>query len=544
MTTTLLHHANILTLDPEFPRTDAVLVRGGRVEALGDAALAKAGSDALRVDLGGACLVPGFAESHIHYFDWSLALKRLMLDGAKSRQDLLDAVAGEAARSDRDWVLGYGWFEGDWPAEDGRIARIPDRHDLDAVCPNKPVILWRADLHLAVANSTALAVAGIGPDTPDPAMGRVDKDETGQPTGVLRDWAINPVRELALASLREDEINEAFVDAQVELHRYGVTCVHDLRLMGGIEAGMAFRAWQRLRHSGSMRLRAWCCMAGEHLEDAIRLGLRTGLGDEWLRLGHFKVYSDGSMGARTAWVLEPYATLRASMGAGLPMFPMGEIGRLLRLARASGNALTIHAIGDRAVRDAVAMLSEAEAWPRADCFAPDRIEHMQMVRAEDMERFKRLKPGSVAVSAQPMQILLDKDMIDAEFGELGRYTYPFATLLDAGACLAFGSDCPVVHFDPLRGMHAAVTRNFPGQEERDWHRAERVTAEQALRAYTQGPAASCGLADEQGTIRPGQLADFAVFSISPLDAPPARIPDIKILKTIVGGKIVFSAGSA
>ncbi len=536
---TLWYNAEVVTLDPKLPRSNAVLVHGGRVESLGPEALALAGDGVDRVDLGGACLIPGFTESHIHYFDWSLALKRLMLDGARSLADVCDAVAAEAARPDRTWVLGFGWYEGGWPDVADRALPFPNRHDLDAVCPRKPVVLWRADLHLAVANSAALAAAGIDRFTPDPAMGRIDRDPGGEPTGVLRDWGINPVRELALASLDEAEIDAAFMDAQSELHRYGVTGVHDLRLMGGIEARTAFAAWQRLRHSGRMRLRSWCCMAGEVLEPCIRLGLRTGMGDEWLRVGHFKVYADGSMGAHTAWVIDPYATQREAGGCGLPMFSIDEIGRLLRRGRESGNALTIHAIGDRAVRQLAHLLAAAESGPRAVCFAPDRIEHLQMVRPDAMAILAALTPGSVAVSAQPMHLLLDKDMIDLEFGALGRYTYPFATILKSGLPLAFGSDCPVTHFDPLQGMHAALTRNFPGHEAHPWHANERISAEEALRAYSVGPAVSCGLQREQGTIAQGMLADFAVLSANPLDVSPAALPKLRVLMTVVGGEVVF-----
>jgi predicted amidohydrolase YtcJ len=541
---TLWFNAAVVTMDPMLPRSNAVLVKGGRVEAVGQTALALAGDGVARVDLGGACLVPGFTESHIHYFDWSLALKRLMLDGARSLGELLDAVAAEAARPDRSWALGFGWYEGGWPDVTDRPLPFPTRQDLDAVCPRKPVVLWRADLHLAVANSAALEAAGIDRFTPDPPMGRIDRDPSGDPSGVLRDWAINPVRKLALASLCEAEIDAAFVDAQSELHRFGITGVHDLRLMGGIEAGTAFAAWQRLRHSGRMRLRTWCCMAGEDLEACVRLGLRTGLGDAWLRVGHFKVYADGSMGAHTAWVIDPYATQRDASGYGLPMFSMKEIGRLLQAGRASGNALTMHAIGDRAVLHLAQLLSAAESRPRTAGFAPDRIEHLQMVRPDAMALLANLSPGSVAISAQPMHLLLDKEMIDLEFGALGRYTYPFATILAAGLPLAFGSDCPVTHFDPLQGMHAAVTRSFPGYEADPWHTGERISAAQALRAYTSGPATACGLQQEQGTIAPGMLADFTVLSADPLTVSPAELPRLRVLMTVVGGETVFTASNA
>ncbi|TVM36790.1 hypothetical protein DQK91_02400 [Oceanidesulfovibrio marinus] len=533
MNAILYDNADVVTMDDNTPRTDAVLVRCGRVEALGDQARALAGEFAERRDMHGACMVPGFTESHIHYFDWALALKHLMLDKARDLSDVLDAVSEEAARPERDWVIGYGWYEGGWPEQ-----RIFTRRDLDAVCPDKPAVLWRADLHLAVVNTKALEAAGIARNAGQPAMGRIDVDENGEPTGVLRDWGINPVRTLALASLTDEDIDEAFADAQKELHRYGITGVHDLRLMGGLEAGPALSAWQRLRHSGSMRLRSWCCMAVEHLEEAIRLGLRTGMGDEWLRMGHFKVYSDGSMGAKTAWVLDPYR--KSSAGSGLPMFAMDEIGRLLKLARQSGNSLTIHAIGDHAVRDLGTLLRETESCTASQRFAPDRIEHMQMVRTEDLERYAGLKPGSVAVSVQPLHLVLDMEMIDGEFGELGRFTYPFASILKAGMALAFGSDCPVTHFDPLLGMHAAVARNVPGCEATPWHGQECVSAEDALRAYTVGPAASCGLENEAGSIAPGKLADFAVLSKNPLEIPTAELPGIEVLQTVVAGEFVFS----
>jgi predicted amidohydrolase YtcJ len=260
-----------------------------------------ADSDTEVIDLRGRLSIPGMTDCHFHYYDWALGRRNLKLSDTISLNDLMghvSQVSGSTAAG--GWILGQGWNEVGWPE-----GLMPTRDDLDAVAPAHPVFLLRSDLHLAVVNSLALELAQINEQTPDPPEGIIARDQSGRPNGILRDLAINLVKNI-ITNPNEDEIVDAMVDGIPVLHSFGITGIHDLRLMGGIEGASAFGAWQRLREAGNLNLRCWVSIPGERLDEAIALGLRTGFGDERLRVGHLKFFTDGAMGSRTAWLTEPY----------------------------------------------------------------------------------------------------------------------------------------------------------------------------------------------------------------------------------------------
>ena len=538
MPTLILYNGKTLTQDPGFPQATAIAIRDGRFLALGDDTeiRALAGPNTRLIDLGGRLVLPGLTDAHFHYYDWALGLRRLALAEATSLADLRERLAQRASETPPgQWILGQGWNETRWPEP-----RQPHRADLDDAAPDHPVILWRNDMHLAVVNSRALREAGITGDTPNPPEGVIDRDEAGQPTGILRELAINLVRDV-IPPPTEEETIEAMRDGFAVLHRLGLTGVHGYRIMGGADGPPAFRAYQRLQVAGELTLRMWMLIPGERLDEAIGLGVRTGFGSDYLRVGHVKLFSDGGQGARTAWMLEPYED---TGDCGMPLTPMKEIAEAIARADRAGLAVAIHAIGDRANRELITIFENLpqvqnlrEVAPPA---APHRIEHVQMIRPEDVARLGQL---NVVASVQPIHAPDDIPMIEKSVGPRGRFAYPFRDMLDAGVTLAFGSDCPVANPNPMFGIHAAVTRRQrDGVPQGGWYPRQRLTVAEAVWSYTMGAALVAGREADLGSITPGKLADLVVLDrdILALErTAPMEIAQTQVAMTVFDGRVVY-----
>ncbi len=528
----ILRNAKLLPQNPEYAHASAVAIRGHRILAVGSdeeiRALARSGTQ--QIDLRGRLLLPGFTDSHIHLFDHAMSPHRMALAGTTSLDDLLQRLMREAAeKPPGSWIQGRGWNETRWPDP-----VHPTKKDLDRAAPDHPVILWRSDMHLAVVNSKALSAAGIDRQTPDPEQGRIDRDEHGEPSGGLRERAIRLVKDL-IPLPPEEQVMQAIQDSFADFHRLGLTGVHDFRDLGGREAGLVLRALTRLEQAGKLDLRTWICIAGEHLEDAIATGLRTGFGSDLLRIGHVKYFSDGSQGARTAWMLEPY---EGSDDPGMPLTPMEEIAEAIPRAHQAGLAVAVHAIGDRANRELMAVFERtAQSRTGAEPSAPHRIEHVQNIRPEDVKRMAAL---GVAASVQPIHLVDDITLVDQTVGARGRFTYPFRGMLDAGVVMAFGSDAPVADHNPLLGIQAAVTRQRQdGTPAEGWYPQQRLTVAEAIHGYTMGPAAVCGRALELGNIGPGSLADLVVLEEDILSGDPGAIGETEIAMTVFDGRVVY-----
>ena len=530
----ILYHGRVHTQDPEYPRATALAIRGNRLLAIGDDAdiRALAGPRARSIDLGGRLVLPGLTDAHFHLSTWALGLRRLLLAEVPSLVDLYRRVAGQASRTPPgDWILGQGWNETRWPRR-----QLPTRGDLDEVTAAHPVLLWRNDMHLAVANSRALQEAGITAGTPDPPQGVIDRDTSGRPTGVLRELAINLVSDVVPPPAAE-ELVAAIREGIPLLHRLGLTGVHDCRVKGGGAGRRAFHAYQQLRAAGELALRTWMHLPGERLAEAVALGLRTGLGDDYIRVGHLKLFSDGSQGAGTAWMLEPYEDADS---CGMPLTPMEEIAESVHLATRAGISTAIHAIGDRAVRELVSVFERAPAEVRS-LPAPHRIEHLQNIRPDDLARLGRL---GIVGSVQPIHVTDDMPMIERSVGRRARFAYPFRDLLAAGVTLALGSDGPVADPNPLWGIHAAVTRQCrDGTPPGGWYPDQRLTVDEAVWGYTMGPALATGLAADLGSITPGKLADLVVLDRDIFAVDPAEIHLAQVVMTVFDGQVVHDAQS-
>ena len=522
----VLTNGRVYTQDAARPIAEALASIGNRIVAVGsnDDALAAAGLGAERIDLRGRAVVPGFVDSHVHFLGFSFDRQRARLDRATSVAEVQQLVTAAAEKVGPDaWVLGRGWDRNLWPG-----APFPSRHDLDAAAGGRPVCLLSRDVHAVWANSRALKLAGITAQTPDPPGGKILREPDGAPSGVLLESAGERVRALSDRPSPEAAVAAARA-AQDALIRVGVTGLCNFE---GVEA---IRAFQTLEAVGDLRLRVSAGVTRRGLTTAAEVGLSTGFGGDRLRIGLLKLFADGALGSGTAAMLEPYDD-GGPDDRGIPTISLDDLVALIRQARAAGIGVATHAIGDAAVR----LVLDAAEIARADS-APGaleqilRVEHAQLVHPDDVSRFARL---DVVASMQPIHATSDMHVADRRWGERCATGYAWRALLDSGARVAFGTDCPVEPPDPLLGIHAAVTRQRPGGEPPGgWYPEQRLTVAEAIRAYTVGSAEALGLRQELGTLAPGFLADAVVLSADPHTADPASLAEIAVTMTVFDGMV-------
>ncbi len=528
MTTLILYNGKIHT---ETPAT-AIAIRDRKILAIGNDSDIKAmtAPHTQQIDLKGRLLLPGLHDGHFHFYNWAEGRRDLELARVSDLGDMLAQLQDRIrAIEPGRWIKGYGWNESEWPHP-----VMPTRHNLDAVSPEHPVILWRSDYHVAVVNSLALQLAGINANTPPPSDGVIEWDASGQPTGILKELAIDLVSQQT-PLLPESELHQAMLDGIAELHKLGLTGLHDQRSMAGTEGPVALRVYQHLRDHEQLKLRLTTNIHHSQLPYAIGLGLKSGFGDDYLQLGFVKMFSDGSMGARTAWMLRPYA----DGGLGLSATPTAEIAKVVRLAKENGWGVSVHAIGDRANREVLDIFEEVAAGDAAQPRLPHRIEHAQTLHPDDLPRLAKL---GITASVQPLHLLDDMVLLDRILGERGDRAYAFRGLLDTGAILALGSDCPIASPNPWLGIHAAVNRRKPsGEPKAGWYPAQRLTVTQALWGYTMGNAIAAGQQDRLGSITPGKLADLIVVDQDIFEVEPAALAETEVVMTIFDGQVVFEA---
>jgi predicted amidohydrolase YtcJ len=508
----IISGGTIRTLEPSLPTTAALAIAGDRVAGgVGTHETALPGP--ARVDLGGRCVLPGFSDAHVHFPTWALGLRRLRLEGCASLEEAVGRVREAMpalAASPLRWLVGHGWRSGDWGS-----GREPTRHDLDPVTGDVPVALWAKDNHSLWLNTAALALANG-----DLAVtgGVVELDEHGEPTGLLREESAWRFRENI--PVADDEYLEAMRAGLRVAHAKGVTAVHDKD--GGLGA---LRLWQRLHAEGVPSLRVWQSLPGVQLEQLEALGLRSGFGDEWLRAGYLKVFMDGALGSGTAWLLD---------GSGVALMDAGELAGLVQRAARARWPVAVHAIGDRANREALdAFESTRDEWHRRGL--RPRIEHAQCVDPADLPRFAAL---GVACSVQFSHAPSDRDLAERHWPERLDGAYAYRSLRDSGAVIANGSDAPIEELDPLLGIRAAVLRTL---DDRDgWRREEALTVEQALRATSVTPAWLCGDERRRGKLLPGYLADLVVLDRDPVACPREELSDVRVVATMVGGRWVHN----
>jgi predicted amidohydrolase YtcJ len=503
----ILENGVVRTMDASLPVARALAIAGDRVAGgVGTHETALASPD--RVDLGGRCVLPGFNDSHVHFPTWALAQRQVRLEGTTSLEETLGRVADAAVEASPDrWLRGMGWRSGDWsPAVE------PTKEALDGVTGDTPTALMARDYHSLWLNSAALARANGDLDVPG---GVVERDAHGEPTGVLREECAWHFRD-AYARPTEDEMVEASREAMHIAVARGVTAVHDKDGWLG-----ALAVWQRLRDEGSMHLRVWQSIPAKQVDDVAALHLRSGFGDDVVRVGYLKAFMDGTLGSQTARMLD---------GTGVEITSAEELAEIVRRGAEAGFPVAVHAIGDLANRDALDAFEKTQAqWKPLGL--RQRIEHAQLLVPEDTTRFAEI---GVAASVQFSHAPSDRDLADRFWAGKTEGAYAYRSLLDAGAVLANGSDAPIEELDPWAGVCAGVLRTIDNRD--PWHPEQRLTLEETLLATIVTPAWLAGDERRRGKLVPGFLADLVVLDRDPFDLEPEELPAVQVVATMLGGR--------
>jgi predicted amidohydrolase YtcJ len=520
---TIFVNGRFHTCDPATEGARAVAVDDGRIiDAGADIEIRSLAGKGYEInDLNGKCVVPGFIDAHLHLLSLGQSFKRVNLDGLDSLDKIKSALRTAASGlSDKGWLRGRGWNKNLWGEE------FPTKTVLDEITEN-PVALSSKDGHLIWVNSTALNLLGIDESTPDPAGGVIVKDNSGRPTGILKENAVDLVLDNIPAPSYGDDI-AAIETAQKHLLSLGITGVGDCD-----EKADLFAMYNDLDQERRLHLRVFKMIPRRELRSAIDFEFKTGSGSEHLRVGCLKLFADGALGSQTALMFKPYC--HSSDNYGVQTLSGEEIEEYVEQALAAAISIAVHAIGDRANYQTLNAIGRYHRQLKLKGLRP-RIEHAQLLRACDIDLFKNY---DIIASVQPIHATSDRDVADKYWGERCRYAYPFKTFLDRGIKLAFGSDAPIETASPVAGIHAAVTRQRAGENRPAWFPEERITVAQALKAYTSGSAHACCLDDLCGSISIGKRADMVVLSEDIFEIEPRQIATTEILKTIVDGKVVY-----
>lgn len=530
----IVTNARIWTVDPALPTAQAVAIIGDRIVAVGSSAEIDAwrGSQTHVIDASGKRLVPGFNDAHVHFVDGGEQLDSVQLTDATSSDEFVRRIAAFArALPNGDWIK-----EGDWDETKWIPAQLPTRQMIDAVTPDNPVFVYRYDGHMALANSIALKLAGITAQTPDPPGGVIVRDAQGNPTGALKDAAVNFVEKI-IPPLSHEQRLHAARRALAYAASLGVTSVQH---MNPNRADIA--VYSELDDLGELTTRIYAAPLIDEVDDQVKIGFRRAFGDSFLRIGAVKAYADGSLGSRTAYFFDPYTDEPGNRGLlSELMQPLSLMRERMMKADAAGLQVCTHAIGDRGISMILDLYQEiVQAHGSADRRL--RIEHAQHMAAKDFDRFAQLH---VIASVQPYQAIDDGRWAEARIGhDRASRTYAFRTFLNHGVHLAFGTDWDVAPLNPLLGIDAAVTRaTLDGKNPAGWFPEQKLTVAEAVEAYTMGSAYAEFQEKEKGSITRGKLADMVLLSDDIFSIVPEKIRDVKVAETIVGGKVVWDASA-
>jgi len=552
-------HANIYTGASDvssfqsMQRAEAIAVRDGRVAAVGRSVdiLKLKGSSTEVIDLGGHFVMPGFNDAHMHLANAGFRRLTVELGGVKSLTEFRERIRDRVQTAGPgEWIIGGGWDQTLWPVQE-----LPSRWDIDEVTTDHPVFLQRVDGHIAVANTRALRLASITVASKDPEGGKIDRDAAGQATGILRETARDAVTAV-IPKPTHDRRRQAIETALQDLAQWGVTSAQD-----NSDAGDAQLSWddfqilEEIERGGKLtaRISEWMPF-NDDLSTLQAHRAAHPQSDSLLHTGMLKGFMDGSLGSRTAALLEPYADNPAN--TGLPQYQQDKLNQMTKELVDAGFQVGFHAIGDKGVQMALDAYAaalgndhggtgvppvQAERSSAVAAKVPDlrlRIEHAQVTTPQQVTRFKQLK---IIASMQPNHLLTDMNWAEARLGpKRAAHSYAWAEFLKKGVTLAFGTDYPVEPVTPFRGLYAAVTRKSEDGK-KEFYPEQKLTMEQAIAAYTTGSAFAQFAEKEKGTLTPGMLADLVVLDRDITSVPPEKILATKVLRTVVGGKTVYEA---
>ncbi len=521
----MLLNGKIYTMEAQLSKVEAVAIRDCKIVALGkNSEVENLGTSKFRViNLEGKTVIPGLIDCHTHFLSFAHSLKRIKLEGISSFNVVLSVIKSFASRlKPGEWLVGGGWDKNILGDES-----IFTKEALDEVCPHVPTALQSKDHHLLWVNSKALEVAGIDKSTDDPPGGKIKRDRiSGEPFGLLKENACGLVWDKIPSpstSTSEGLLKKALKIA----NSYGITGIHDH------EDSEAFGLFEKLAENEDLSLRVCFWIPDQNLESAITLGLRSGFGNQHLRFGGVKLFSDGTLGSQTALMFEPYEGSEENFG--IEVSSQEELTHLVTRASRAGISTAIHSIGDKGVHQALNAIEEALRSSEKENRMRHRIEHAQLLHPEDIERFRKL---GVIASVQPFHAPSDKDVAEKYWGKRCRLSYAYNTLLKTGAILVFGSDVPIETLDPWKGIFSAVTRRRIGEKE-GWHPEEAVNVTAAVSAYTKWASYASCEENLKGSIEVGKLGDMIILSQDIFQIDPEEIPKTKVECTILGGKIIF-----
>lgn len=519
-------NARVWTGDARRPWADAVAIEGDRIRAVGTSAeIMKLAAGARVIDAKGAMVTPGFSDTHTHFIDGGFRLASVQLRDARTRAEFVARIKAFAATQPAGtWIIGGDWDHQNWGGE------LPTRAWIDSITPEHPVFVTRLDGHMSLANGLALRAARVTRATADVSGGEIVREASGEPTGLLKDNAADLVFRV-IPDPSDAQNDGALEAAMTYVASNGVTAIHNMGTWSDIST------FERAHAAGRLRTRIYAAVPLSTWQRLVQyVKTHGGTGDGWFHYGALKGFVDGSLGSHTAAMLEPFTD--APNDRGFYVTSNEDRYAAIKAADAAGLQLFIHAIGDRAIREQLDIFERVarENGPRDRRW---RIEHAQHIAPSDVTRFA---PLGVIASMQPYHAIDDGRWADKVIGpERAKGTYAFKSLLDASAKVAFGSDWFVAPPTPLEGIYAAVTRRtLDGAHDPDgWVPQERITVEQALRAYT-ATAAYAGFEElERGQVKAGMLADLVMIDRDLTRIPAPEIRDAKVLLTMVGGRIVF-----
>jgi len=523
-------NGKIYTVNVKQPYAEAVVIEKNKIKFVGSTSEARKSIDSQTevIDLEGKLMLPGFNDSHLHFTSGGNYLLGINLRPALSRKEFVEIIKNyinERSLPVNTWVTGGRWDHELWPDK-----TLPTKELIDTVSENTPVFVSRIDGHVGIANSLALQQAGITKSTPDPAGGLIERDENGNPTGILKDNAMDLIFKIIPPPTPEENA-EATLRALEEARSYGITSVQDMTQPGELEA------YKQVMKNGQLTCRIYSIWTIDRYEDIVRAGVTATTEDITIKRGGLKGYADGSLGASTAWFFEPYFSDPSNYGLAIDVVTNGQLEKWAIDADRNRLQLCIHAIGDKAnsyVLDLYQKIKSLNSpWDRRF-----RIEHAQHLQQDDIYRFSEI---GVIASVQPYHCIDDGVWAENRIGPNRiKTTHAYNSLLENGAVVAFGTDWPVAPLNPLLGIYAAVTRRtVDGQNPNGWVPEQKISVEDAIECYTLNAAYASFEEKIKGSIEIGKLADFVVLSDDILTIDPVKIKDVKVEMTVFDGEIIY-----
>jgi predicted amidohydrolase YtcJ len=523
----LLYNGKIYTQDQNRPWADSIILDGGTILATGDRTdlLDRYGKSHESYDLEKRVVLPGLVDSHLHLELYSAFCTQVDCETA-SLSACISRIKDKANQTKPgQWILGHGWNHNLWPEGIGSKA------DLDAVTAGHPAYFTSKSVHSGWANSVALELAGITAGTPDPAGGVIVRDSHGEPTGILLENAMLLV-ERVIPAPTLTELENSIEKAQIRLASFGITGVHDF------DSSQCFAALQSLRAADRLKIRVRKGIPREQLEDACRMGLHTGFGDDMLHLGSLKLFADGALGPQTAAMVDPY---QGSDSRGMALLTADDIFKVGKKAVDHHISIATHAIGDQANRHVVNGYAKLRQY-EVEHHLPHlrhRVEHVQIIQPADRAL---MKSADIIASMQPSHVLSDWETADKYWGDRVQNSYAWKSITDQGIHLAFGSDAPVESPNPWLGIYAAVTRKPDGcPNASGWNGQERLSLSKAIAGFTTGAAYAAGMENRAGRLKPGFLADLVVLDTDPFSIPADELRTVPTFATMVAGQWVWKA---